>query len=281
MLSRQDSIIGVLTERPTFMGGRFELLLRYVYSFFKYRKIFYQFKDHTSFLLPLGMAAVNNYRTYGWSDEKMFNFMYNPNIPKRLSSRILSDEETLRFVFIGRFYNKTKGIDTLLNACKKLEGNWSLDLVGGYGPDKDATIRLAETLEHVNFIGAWKADDVVTKLSEYDVAVVPSKYDGWNLLANESVHAGIGCIISDEAVSHEIIENSGSGKVFKAKHIVELAEIMQECIDHKQIVNTWKENTKTFVDNITEETVGKYLISILKYVVGYSNKRPKCPWINR
>jgi glycosyltransferase involved in cell wall biosynthesis len=227
------------------------------------------------------MSAMKSYRTYGWPDEKMFNFMYNPNIPERLSSRILSDEDTLRFVYIGRFYNKTKGIDTLLNACKKLTGNWTLDLVGGYGPDKDAIIRLAETLEHVKFIGSWKADDVVKNLSEYDIAVVPSKYDGWNLLANESIHAGIGCIISDEAVSHEVIENSCSGEVFKARHIAQLVGIMQKCIDNKQIINTWKENAKAFVNNITEETVGKYLISIIEYVVGYSNNKPKCPWINR
>lgn len=278
-INHKTAIMGIFTERPTFMGSVCERLLRHCYSFVRYSHFRLLYDKYTSFVLPTGLKAMNNYRHYGWKESKLFNFMYNPDIPDRYVSKTLNENDEVRFVFIGRFYNKTKGVVDLVEASKRLKGKFQVCLVGGYGQDSETIIKECEKIDKVNFIGSWKADEVVRNLSEYDVAVVPSRYDGWNLLANESIHAGIGCIISNEAVSQEVIMAANSGEVFDYSNVKELATIMQRVINDHEIVNTWKKNASAFVDRISEETVGLYLIDILNYVCGYSQKKPKCPWV--
>ena len=280
-LIKQKSALGVFTERPTFTGGKLELLLRHIHSWLKYRAIYWKYNKHVDFVLPLGYKALKNFNNYGWPLAKLYNFMYNPNIPDRYVSKPLGENSEVKFVYIGRFCNKTKGVDTLLAACKGLKGKWSLDLIGGYGPHAEITIEEAEKMSNVNYIGSWKANDVIKNLGDYDIAVVPSKYDGWNLLPNEAIHAGIGCIVSNEAVSDELITSSGSGEVFTACKAKELRIIMQKAVNNHNIVNEWKKAASDFVDNISENTVGAYLIAILNHVYGNSNQRPDCPWLKK
>ena len=274
--------IGVYTERPSYYGNFLERIFRRVALFFKYTAIRFRDEKRTDFVLPLGGQGVKAFMAYGWRKENLFRFMYNPvlSFPSPITRKTAS---SVRFIYVGRFYFKTKGVDVLMKACNYLYGSWSLDFVGGYGKDSQAVIDWINTNSNVNFIGNWKAEQVLLNLQNYDVVIVPSKCDGWNLLINESIAAGVGCISSDEAVSQELILASGAGEVYHWNRPKELAKHMQKVIDRPEIVQHWKNKAIYYRSRIDSDVVGKYLIDILHYVYYHdqnqSIERPRCPWI--
>lgn len=280
-LFKEGIKLGLFSERPDTMGSWFEKTIRKIWFQFKYRRAKFMFEPYVSVFLPLGQCGVNTFASFGWNRKIMYPFMYNPiiKVPQYTKSREVFNH--VKFLYVGRFYYKTKGINTLMKATRYLKGDWSLDLVGGYGKDANEVIKWVETQENVNYIGSWSSEDVCKNMTEYDVVIVPSNYDGWNLLPNEAIHAGLATIVTNEAVSDEMIKISGAGLVVPAGEPREMAVAMQTAIDNPEKVNQWKSNTLNYVNRISEETVGNYLIDILDYTF-YNIEtmaRPKCPWL--
>lgn len=280
LLKDKNIRLAILSERPNYLGiGTPEYYFRKLYYKIYYRLIYNKFAPYVKVLLPLGQKGGNAYRKYGWPDHIMFPFMYNPQL-KDLSSNSGSGFHTpLRFLYVGRFYCRTKGIDTLIKATHFLQGVWHLDLVGGYGKDAELVHEWIKNDPNISFIGSWDSLQVVNNMQCYDVVIVPSKYDGWNLLVNEAIHAGVGVIVSDEAVSDEVISTSNAGMVVKANNTQQLAQAMQLVINDPELCVKWKQNARNFVANISTETVGCYLISILRYIFYHQGERPRCPWL--
>ena len=269
----------VLSERPDAMGGYIERIFRELFFQIKYRHLFHSFNPYVTAFLPLGQLGKSVFMKYGWNDEKIFPFMYNPaiNIPANWPD--LVRRTPLRFLYVGRFYFKTKGVDVLIKAANHLKGEWELDFVGGYGRDTKAVLRWISQKSNVHYLGSWDSGSVVTNMQAYDVVIIPTKYDGWNLLVNEALHAGIGVITTDGAVSHEIIDKSGAGIVIKKNSSKQLTKAIQGVIDDPNIVITWKEKARCFVKQISTPVVGQYLIDIINYTVFNEGTRPQCPWI--
>ena len=112
-------------------------------------------------------------------------------------------------------------------------------------------------------------------MQEYDVVVVPSRYDGWNLLVNEAINAGVGVIATNHAVSDEVVSSSGAGLVVPANNSKKFAEAMQLVIDNPNIIPTWKKNALDFIPRISPRTVGEYLIDILDHNFYIKKQKPE------
>lgn len=259
--------IVVWSERPGVYGAPFKRMLKRLFLNSLYRAIYWRYNKYVSVLLPLGTEGIKTFKRFGWSQDKMYPFMYVPiNKNFSISSRVRSEKiEVIKFLYVGRFSKSTKGIDILISAVNKLElNNWSLDIVGGYGDYSNQTIDWAENKDNVSYIGSWKSDEVSQNMQEYDVVIIPSKFDGWNVVVNESLKAGIGAIVSEQAVSNELIDKSNSGIVFKNNSSNNLKEAMEIVIDNPKIISNWKKNSRGFYHKISEENVGDYLIKIIE-----------------
>ena len=115
-------------------------------------------------------------------------------------------------------------------------------------------------------------------MQDYDAVVIPTRYDGWNLLVNEAVNAGVPIVVTDGAVSDEIVSNFDCGIVVKNSSVNALAKGLQTLIDHPNLLQKFHENSRTARKFINEDVVGKYLIDIIKYSIYNIGERPDCPW---
>lgn len=280
-ISNQNAKIVVFSELPTNYGNKFLRFLQWINNNIKYRYHFLKYNKYIDAFLPLGQKGVSAFRKYGWESSKLYPFMYNPVISSKSLIIETSEQNIVRFLYVGRFFHKTKGTDVLMKASMLLKGdNWKLDLVGGYGSDADEVIKWTEKQEKVSYIGTWPSDEVGQNMMNYDVIIVPSRYDGWNLLPNEAIAAGIGTIVTDKAVSDEMITASGAGEVVPASDVKALANAMQKVIDNPIMINDWKSKAVKYSPYISSEVVGEYFIDILDYAFSDNIKfRPKCPWI--
>lgn len=238
-------------------------------------------KNKVSALLPLGQVGVEKYISLGWSSDKVFPFLYLPVMNENIMPVYRKEKtEKIKFVYLGRFAAGWKGIDVLISACEKLKNNnYTLTLVGGYGDYKEQTLEYIEQNPNLEFGGTWKIDEACDRLSEYDVCIVPSRYEGWNVTVNEALMAGTGCIVTDASVSDEMVSASETGIVVKAGDASSLAEAMDYVMSNTDLVNKWRKNAFDFRPNMTSEACAEYFIEVLRYLFYGAAEKPLPPWI--
>lgn len=269
------------SERPGVYGKWWQRIIKRAYVPISEMLIAKKYQRCVKAYLPLGLQGVEENKRYGWKNEKLYPFLYDP-VDCVTDKNVYPVNSPMRFLYVGRFSRYTKGTDILLKALNEVEVDKSLytiDFVGGYGDMKDEVISWVENTENASFLGSWNSLEVGNNMKKYDVCIVPSKFDGWNLLVNEATRAHIGVIASDEAVSHEVVAHSGAGIVVKACRPKEMAKAIEFAVHNPQVVNEWKEKSKMFAPKISSESVGDYLIDIINYeCLGMREKRPVCPW---
>ncbi len=273
----------VHTEKP--LGSKhsftFEKLVRNFLTPIKYKRICKEYSAYVDAVIPLGKWGKELFESYGWDRDKVFPFMYCP-ILSDVNEMAHTKGEKVRFLYVGRFNYKSRGLDLLMKSFDKLadDDRWSLSLGGGYGDKKDEVISWAKNNPKVNYMGILPAETVGNVMCEHDVYIVATRADGWNSQINESLNAGSGVITSDEAVSDELIEASGAGFVVRANSVSSLYKAILKVLDNPEIVDDWRSKALEYKNRITGSSVGSYLTDILDYTFYNSGEYPICPWLN-
>lgn len=280
ILKQYNIIFGIVAERDlSLLSPTFTNRLRKIFHFIrKFRNK--QVVSRIKFFLAMGQQGIDcYYKNYNVDKNILFNFMYCEG-SDFLGINTSTELHPVKMIYIGRFDYIIKGLNTLLEAITRVKGNYSLDLVGGYGKNRKEVLENISHLPYVNYIGIWNNTEIVEKLNKYDVIIVPSNLDGWNLHCNMAIKAGIAAITTDGAVSDELISACGNGLVIPAGDIPAMTKALQKIIDKPQLLNIWKNKITKYVDSISNLSVAQYMVDVIEYTVLKTNpNRPKCPWV--
>jgi glycosyltransferase involved in cell wall biosynthesis len=137
----------------------------------------------------------------------------------------------VHFLFLG-VLNARKAVDVLLAAFARVSAqypNSTLTLVG-HDQSRGAYQRLAKSLgidSNVQFSGSVLAASIGDVLAQYDVLVLPSRFDGWGMVLSEAASMGLALIGSDMCgATHHLIKNGNAGYRVTAGDVQSLAEAM-------------------------------------------------------
>jgi L-malate glycosyltransferase len=122
-----------------------------------------------------------------------------------------------------------KGIDLLIEAFSLTmqEGVNVHLLIVGSGPDEDKLKEQAVALgisDSITFFGAAEWDIAIRLISIMDIVIVPSRFEGFGLIAAEAMAAGKPVIASDNFGLKEVVADQESGLIFKTADISEIKE---------------------------------------------------------
>ncbi len=141
---------------------------------------------------------------------KLFNkeTYWFPNVRKRVMKPSLPREYKKRFVFIGTV-NPEKGIDEICKTVHTLGDDYIVDI---YGPiyDEKYSLEYFEK-QNISYKGALKSEDVIYKLNEYDVLLLPSYREGYPGIIIEAFSLGIPVIATKLTGIMEMVENEVNG----------------------------------------------------------------------
>lgn len=276
--------VALIAERPSYFGPGLKGIAGGIAIRSIYRRAAKKYGPKIGAFLAMGERGVKEYARLGFPSEKLFPFMYAPYFVNH-SDDLPSSSDRVRFLYIGRISRKFKGVDILLEAVNDISqvhsrGTWSLDLVGGYGDMLDEVRSFAKRTPGVEYLGSWSPNEVVQKMRSYDIAVVPSKYDGWNVVPNHAINSHIGVIVSDQATSDDLVRSSGAGIVVSAGDADELARAMTRVLRNPDLIGEFSASAARHETNVRPDTVGAYLIRVLDYAFGTSDvDRPDAPWM--
>ncbi|HEY5118365.1 MAG TPA: glycosyltransferase family 4 protein [Anaerolineales bacterium] len=167
--------------------------------------------------------------------------------------------------FIGRM-TAQKGVDILLRVFARVERRHPTAklILAGDGPDRQGLIRLAKSLglQRVVFLG-WRTD-AADILADIDLLAIPSRWEGFGLVALEAMAMGKPIVASEVSALPEIVMQSETGLLLTPGAVEEWADgIMAILSDPKRAVEMGRAGRdrvlKEFpVERMAQRTAGVY-----------------------
>lgn len=185
---------------------------------------------HARHIAAIGHLAVNAYQKLV-PGVPVSNRPYACNLDAftLASAAIAKTNHGPVFLFCGQMIAR-KGIDLLLLAFEKTlqtQPTARLLLVGREAelPSLLGDLPLA-VRKRINYAGFQSPEALPAWFAQADVFVLPSRHDGWGVVINQAIGAGLPCIVSNAAGASELITDGTHGQVVPAGDINALAQAM-------------------------------------------------------
>ena len=263
---------GLITERPNtfafgFANGK-PLWLHRIRFFVEDR--IYARKINSVF--AMGTEAVHYFASV-YRSWDVFHFAYCTESRMDIPSQYVGGG--IKVCFIGSLSWRKSPV-SIVKAVGVLPGksNISVSFIGD-GAQRDAIISQAEKLNvDVKIMGFQKNSKVSSLLSNQDILILPSIYDGWGAVVNEALQAGLYVICSDRCGASELLQDKRLGAVFRGGSNKRLAERLQYAtlkIDEIRRDRVYRINWAK--EHISGDVIAKYMVDCL------SGEHPSAPWL--
>ncbi len=143
-------------------------------------------------------------------------------------------KSTCRFLFCGQLIER-KGIDLLFEAFEALMANGvdaTLEIVGTgplEGPLRGGQSSAAA--QRTRWTGFLSPEELPQRFAAADVFVLPSRHDGWAVVINQALAAGLPVITTAAVGASQWVREHDAGCVIAADSVGELTDMMRRVCD--------------------------------------------------
>ena len=180
-------------------------------------------------------------------------------------------EEQDYILYFGRLDIHTKGLDILLKAMKILsEKNIRLVLAGKGTPKREDTLReMAKSLgisKQIEFFGAVSEQDRNRLMSEALFVCMPSRYEGWGIVAIEAGAAGKAVVGTDISGLRDAIRHNDTGLLVQPEDPNDLALAMKQLLENPSQRQEMGQKGFRWAKQFTWEGIAKDQEDVYKYI---------------
>jgi glycosyltransferase involved in cell wall biosynthesis len=179
----------------------------------------------------IGSGAVDVYQRL-FPGIRIFNIPYFCDLARfrtYATGRWTRHKETVDVLFSGQFIER-KGVDLLIQAFARISDQvpeLHLQLLGT-GPLLGDLMNIipSKLRERIRFLGFHQTAAIPKLFAAADVFVLPSRHDGWGVVVNEALGAGLPIIVSDRVGARDLVENGVNGFITIAGNVDSLASAL-------------------------------------------------------
>jgi poly(glycerol-phosphate) alpha-glucosyltransferase len=206
-------------------------------------------------IVAIGSRAVEGYRLR-FVTTPVFNIPYScdlelfQNIPLKVRSAHVN------LLFCGQMIHR-KGLDVLLTSFDELSMKYdiTLHLVGREAEVEKMLDTLSTTTRSKIVNHGFQPPDMLPEFfSLADVFVLPSRYDGWGVVVNQALGAGLPVICSDQVgAGIDLIDDGKNGFVFKSGDAHDLSSKLRLMMDDSELIPLMSQCSREKSFEITPE----------------------------
>lgn len=238
----------------------------------KYRRLFKLHGDKISALFPTGKMGVSCYRRCGFPVEKIHQWGYFTSSGDFLT-KWPSSPNRLRWLFVGGLIER-KNILSFLKTLYPRIGQLDEFAIVGTGHLMNKIQDLAKSTTNIRILGSVDNRNIGKVISQYDLLILPSLFDGWGAVVNEALTAGTRVLCSDRCGAAVLIDDAGvRGRVFPLDKMEQAIteELQREPLNipRRREIAEWAHS------HISGDVAADYFASCF---TGSENK-PVAPWL--
>jgi alpha-1,3-mannosyltransferase len=195
------------------------------------------------------LKFVDKIIAHSLEDKKLFSqicttdrislIYYGINWEELRRTKRKSDGKTL--IYVGRL-SKNKRLDRMLHVLfylKKRIPNIKLLFLGSDWGEKKKLINLAKSLnilKNVKFLGSIPHEKIGKYLSEADIFLLSSEYEGFGISVIEAMASGLPVVVNDIPTMREIIANGENGFIVEFKDYKKVSELIEKLLMNKTLL---------------------------------------------
>lgn len=174
----------------------------------------------------------------------------------------------LTFLFCGQMIHR-KGIDLLLSAFARLVGEGfavKLRLVGREAELPGLLMKLpAEVKARIHYSGFQPPENLPAEFAQADVFVIPSRHDGWAVVVNQALAAGLPILASNQVgAARDYVKSGENGLLFNADDEISLYQAMRHLAIHRELVSEWGNASARQAAELTPEAGAQKLVDVIR-----------------
>jgi glycosyltransferase involved in cell wall biosynthesis len=176
------------------------------------------------------------------------------------------------FLFCGQMIAR-KGLDHLLEAFAAVAERHSgarLLLAGREAELPGLLEGLPEEVRaRIAYAGFQPPEALPGVFARADVFVLPSRYDGWGVVVNQAIGAGLPVICSDAVgAGYDLVEAGVNGVLFPVGDVAALAGCMERFLDEPGLAARWGAASRAKADAWTPERGAAKWVDVFREVLG-------------
>ena len=260
---------GYQTDKHKLINSAKALLRPYLYHFYGAL-----LRRRIAGVFAISTLAASQYQSIGISKNKIFPFGYFVPRSEDLGEEVPvtnSKKSALKVIFIGTLIIR-KGLDVLIKAIKNLNRDQVVVTLDIYGHGDASQFDLDQSsIRYCGSIPFGRAQAVITG---YDLLVVPSRYDGWGVVVNEALLAGVPVICSNRVGAGSIVEKWQCGSIFTSENVSDLESKLNDIIVAPESLANMRLAARKMSAILEPEFAGRFMNEVLSQ----SSTNPSCSW---
>lgn len=184
----------------------------------------------------------------------------------QFASNGVTPARPFKILFAGNLIPR-KGLHTLLAALQNLAGDWQLDIVGKFVDAHYVTQLKKQLTPRMNLLGAVSDAELVQKLSQAHIMVVPSQYEGFGIVYLEAMSFGVPVIATTSGAAREIVTHGENGFLIDYGDAASLTQHLQTLIADPAVLAAMRVNARArFAQH---PTWGQSMARIREFLIGW------------
>ena len=133
-------------------------------------------------------------------------------------------QNRLRVLFVGRF-DKQKGVDLFCKAMEQMPNEVDAVMAGGAVVDDSYAPSVPANVQTVGWVSAAQLESL---LRAADVLIVPSRWEGFGLIAAEAMRAGLAVVAAKVGGLAEVVEDGRTGVLIEPESDVAICQALRQ-----------------------------------------------------
>jgi len=230
-------------------------------------------RNRVAGVFAISPLANLQYREMGLPEQAIHPFGYfvpTPDTPQLEPAQSGVSAAGLKLCFVGSLISR-KGLHDLIQATRSVAAvglSVSLDVYGSGDPSKydvDGST--------VKYCGVIPFGTASTVIAGYHALVVPSEHDGWAVVVNEALTAGVPVIVSKNVGASAMVEKFDCGIVYDPQKHDALQDALTRVAASSDYLAGLRDATQVLKPLLQPDVAGRYMRDVI-----FGDAEPDCPW---